>query len=95
MKCAYHLAYIRAYFVCIVESFKKLETFNLSFVNSLKFLEQVNSVNALLTSANSTLIKKKCKNVLNKNKGLMVLKEILKILQGDSADFNDISVPIK
>jgi len=33
------------------------------------------------------------KNVLNKNKGLMVLKEISKILQGDSAIFNDLPVP--
>jgi hypothetical protein len=42
-----------------------------------------------------TLIKTKCKNVLNKNKGLIVLKEMLKILQGDSTHFNDLSVPIK
>jgi hypothetical protein len=52
-----------------------------------------NSVNELPTSTNSTIIKTKCKNVLNKNKGLMVLKEISKILQGDSANFNDLSVP--
>lgn len=50
----YDHAYIRAYFVCIVESIEKLETFNLSFVDSLKILKQIeNSVNALLTSANS------------------------------------------
>jgi hypothetical protein len=30
---------------------------------------------------------------LNKNKGLIVLKEILKILRGDSANFNDLTVP--
>jgi hypothetical protein len=36
---------------CFVESIKKLETFNLSFVDSLKILEQVeNSINELLTS---------------------------------------------
>lgn len=90
----YDLAYIKSNFVCIVESIKKLETSNLSLVDSLKILEQVeNSVNELPTSANSTIIKTKCKNVLNKNKGLIVLKEISKILQGDSANFNDLSVP--
>ena len=84
----------KANFVCIVESIKKLETSNLSLIDSLKILEQVeNSVNELPTSVNSTIIKTKCKNVLNKNKGLMVLKEISKILQGDSANFNDLSVP--
>jgi hypothetical protein len=52
-----------------------------------------NSVNEFPTSENSIIIKTIYKNVLNKNKGLMVLKEISKILQGDSANFNDLSVP--
>lgn len=46
----YDLAYIKANFLCIVESIKKLETSNLSLVDSLKILEQVeNSVNELST----------------------------------------------
>ncbi|CAI6367932.1 unnamed protein product [Macrosiphum euphorbiae] len=59
----YDLAYIKANFLCIVESIKKL-TSNLSLVDSLKIVEQVeNSVNELPTSTNSTIIKIKCKNV--------------------------------
>jgi len=46
----------------IVESIKKLETSNLSLVDSLKILEQVEiSINELSTSANSTIVKTKCK----------------------------------
>jgi|UniRef100_A0A2S2Q283 hypothetical protein len=89
----YDLAYIRKHFLCIVESIKKLETSNLSLVDSLKIVEQVeNSVNELPTNENSLIIKTKCKNVLNKNKGLMIFKKISNILQSDSANFNDLSV---
>jgi len=39
------------------------------------------------------MIKTKFKNVFGKNKGLTGLKEILKLLQGDSVNFNDLPVP--
>jgi hypothetical protein len=65
----------------------------LSLVDSLNILEHVeNSVNELSASENNIIIKTKCNKVLNKNKGMIVLKEILKILQGDSANFNDLSI---
>jgi len=65
----YDLAYFRANILCIIESIKNLETSNLSLEDSLKILKYVeNSVNELLTSANSTIVKTKYKNVLNKNK---------------------------
>jgi hypothetical protein len=54
-------------------SIKNFETSNLSLIDSLQILEQVeNSVNELSTSENNIIIKTKFKNVLNKNKGLMV-----------------------
>lgn len=53
------------------------------------------SVNELPTTGNSmsTMIKTKFKNVFDKNKGLMVFNEISKILQGESANFNNLSIP--
>jgi len=54
------------------------------------------SVNELLTSRCSTImsiIKTTFKKMFDKNKGLMVLKEISKILHGNSANLNDLSVP--
>jgi hypothetical protein len=60
----------------------------LSFIDLLNILKQVdNSINEFPTSANSIVIK--IKNVFDKNNGLLVLKEILKKLQGDSAYFNN------
>lgn len=75
MKC--DLVYIKANFACTVKSIKKLENSNLSLADSLNIVKQVEtSVNELPTSANSTTIKTKFKNVSIK-KGL---KKILKIV---------------
>jgi len=51
-------------------------------VDTLSILNQVkNSINELYTCANSLIIKTNFTNVLSKNKGFTVLKEMSKILE--------------
>jgi len=89
----YDCIYIISNCSCIVESILKLDNSNLSLVNLLKILKHVeNSANELFTCANITIIKTKFNNYFDENKGLMVFKEISKILQSISGNFNDLSV---
>jgi len=87
------LTYIKTNFSIIVESIKKLETSSLLLIDALHIFEHVtNSIINLAENDNSVLIKKKCSEIINKNKGLLILKEIAKIHLGETVDLKSSSI---
>ncbi|XP_060835176.1 uncharacterized protein LOC132918100 [Rhopalosiphum padi] len=85
-----NLIYIKAHFGTLPESITKLETRGQTLSESLRVLEDIRVLINEAPNEIGTAINKKMENVLNKNKGLKILQNISKIINGEKPDENNI-----
>lgn len=85
-----NLIYIKANFGTLPESITKLETRGQTLSESLRILEDIRVLINKAPNEIGTAINKKMENVLNKNKGLKILQNISKIINGEKPDENNI-----
>jgi len=84
-----NLIYIKAHFGTLPESITKLETRGQTLSESLRISEDIRVLINKAPNEIGTAINKKMENVLNKNKGLKILQNISKIINGEKPEEND------
>lgn len=85
-----NLIYIKAHFGTLPESITKLETRGQTLSESLRILGDIRVLINKAPNEIGAAINKKMENVLNKNKGLKILQNISKIINGEKSDENTI-----
>lgn len=86
-----HLAYIKNHFSGIPKLLLELEKQNILLVDSVNLIENFAKTISKLTGKNGNCISKKLNEVLCKNEGFQILKNVSKVLSGEFVEGLQIS----